>query len=203
MIKVMAKENNRIQNIMLALGLLLFLVGVTWAFMPPAGQIAPYHFVLNCVLVLITAAFVYFSVLLKKPALFYIFANFCILSLLSLILNANSVDLNFEQFWPVVIVIFGVTLLPMGRFHYKKFKTIYVIPSLALTTLGVFFLLFTLKIIKIHLREFFSRFMPLFLIAGGITLIALYYARQNAKDKFPVIQEDEDDEPLLFPEEDC
>ncbi len=185
-----------------ALGLLLFLVGVTWAFMPPAGQIAPYHFALNCVLVLITAAIVYFSVLLKKPALFYIFANFCILSLLSLILNANSVTFQFEQFWPMVIVIFGVTLLPMGRFHYKKFKTIYVIPSIALTALGVFFLLFALKIIKVHLREFFSRFMPLILIAGGITLIALYYARQKAKDKFPMIQEDEDDEPLLFSEED-
>lgn len=199
----MAKDNKRNQNIMLALGLLLFLAGVAWAFMPPAGQIASYHFAVNCALVLITAAIVYFSVLSKKPALFYIFANFCILSLLSLILNANSVTFHFEQFWPVVIMIFGVTLLPIGRFHYKKFKTIYVIPSVSLSFLGAFFLLFTFKIIKVSLREFFSRFMPLILIAGGITLIALYYARLKAKDKFPVIQEDEDDEPLLFSEEDC
>ena len=72
---------------MLALGLLLLLAGVIWAFLPSDGKIMSFHFVLNCVLVLIMAAFVYFSVLTKKPAVFYIFANFCILSLLSLILS--------------------------------------------------------------------------------------------------------------------
>ncbi|MBR3543765.1 MAG: hypothetical protein IKN82_08745 [Treponema sp.] len=197
----MAKENRKIQNIMLALGLLLLLAGVIWAFLPSDGKIMSFHFVLNCVLVLIMAAFVYFSVLTKKPAVFYIFANFCILSLLSLILSANSVMLQFKQYWPVIVMIFGMTLLPMGRFRYKKFKTIYVIPSVALSVLGAFFLLFTLKIIKVPMREFFSRFMPLILIAGGITLIALYYARLKVKDKIPEIQEDEDDEPLLFTED--
>mgnify|MGYP007069873475 CR=1 FL=1 len=188
---------------MLALGLLLFLVGVAWAFMPPSGQIATYHFIINCVLVLITAGFVYFSLLAKKPALFYIFSNCCILSLLSLILNARSVSINIGQFWPVIVILFGITLLPMGLFHYKEFKTIYVIPSVSLTILGAFFFLFTFKIIKVSMREFFARFMPLIFIAGGISLIALYYARLKVKDKLPVIREDEDDEPLLFAEEDC
>lgn len=198
----MAKDNRKLQNITLAIGLLLFLAGVTWAFMPPAGQIETYHLILNCALVLITAGFVYFSLLAKKPALFYVSANFCILSLLSLILNANSVQDPYKRYWPIIVIIFGATLLPMGRFHYKRFKTIYVVPSVSLTILGAFFFLFTLKVIKVSLKEFFSRFMPLVFIAGGITLIALYYARQKVKDKIPVIEEDEDDEPLHFAEED-
>lgn len=203
MIKVMAKENRKNQKIMLALGLALFLLGVAWAFLPPVGQIASYHFFLNCVLVLVTAACVYFSILLQKPFVFYVFMNLCILSLLSLILNGKGVMLQFKQFWPLVVIIFGVTLLPVGRFHYKEFKTVYVIPSASLTILGAFFFLFTFKIIKMPLREFFFYFLPFFFIASGAALIILYYVRLNAKDKFPVITEDEDDEPLLFSEEDC
>lgn len=198
----MAKDNKRNHNIMLALGLALFLIGIAWLFLPPIGQIATYHFALNCALVLVTAACVYFSLLSQKPVIFYIFMNLCILSLLFLILNANSVMPQFKQYWPVVILIFGFTLLPVGRFHYKEFKTIYVIPSASLTILGLFFLLFTFKIIKMPLREFFMYFLPFFMIASGIFLIVLYYARQKAKDKFPVIKEDDDDEPLLFTEED-
>jgi hypothetical protein len=52
------------------------------------------------------------------------------------------------------------------------------------------------------MRVFFSYFMPFILIAGGISLIIMYYVRQSAKDKFPTIQE-EDDEPSLFSEDDC
>ena len=178
------------------------MVGITWAFMPPAGQIESYHFALNCVLALISAGCVYFSLLIQKPVIFYLSANFCILSFLSLILNANSVMLQFRQFWPLVVVTFGATLLPIGRFHYKRFKTVYVIPSAALTILGAFFLLFTFKIIKMSMREFFSRFMPFFLTVCGISLIVLYYARNKANVKFPVIREDDDDEPLLFSEDD-
>ena len=201
--KVMAKDNNKIQNIMLALGLALFLLGVAWAFLPPIGQIDSYPFVFNCVLVLVTAACVYFSLLSQKPIIFYVSVNLCILSLLSLILNANSKVPELKQFWPIVVVIFGATLLPVGRFHYKEFKTVYVIPSAALTILGAFFFLFTFKIIKMPLREFFFYFLPFFLIASGISLIVLYYVRLNAKGKFPILKEDEDDEPLLFSEEDC
>ena len=200
----MAKDNKRIQNILLALGLALFLVGITWAFLPPVGQIASYHFILNCALALISAACVYFSLLIQKPALFYISSNFCILSFLSLILNANSVMFQFKQFWPVVVIIFGAALLPIGRFHYRRFRTVYVVPSAALTALGAFFFLFTFKIIKMPMRVFFSRFMPFFLIAGGISLIALYYAKNKANVKFPVLQDsDDNDEPLLFSEDDC
>ena len=200
----MAKENKKIQRILLALGLALFLAGITWAFMPPAAEIETYHLVVNCALSLLTAVCVYFALLIQNPVVFYVSANLCILSVLSLILNANSVMFHFKQFWPVVVMIFGVTLLPIGRFHYKKFKTVYVIPSAALTILGAFFLLFTFKIIKMTMREFFGRFMPFVLAASGISLLVLYYARNKANVKFPVIQDDDDDDegPLLFSEED-
>lgn len=200
-IEVMAKDNRKFQNILLALGLILFLTGVVLAFLPPAVQMETYHFAINCALVLITAALVYVSILSQNAVVFYISANLCLISLGLLFLNARLGVVQLRQYWPIVIVIFGITLLPVGRFHYKKFKTFYVIPSAALTILGAFFFLFTFKIINMKMRVFFSYFMPFILIAGGISLIILYYVRQGAKDKFPTIQE-EDDEPSLFSEDD-
>ena len=200
--KVMAKDNHKFQNILLALGLFLFLTGIVMAFLPPVVQIETYHFALNCALVLITAALVYFSILSQNAVVFYISVNFCLLSLAYLLLNARLGDVPIKQVWPIVVIVFGITLLPVGRFHYKKFRTFYVIPSAALTVLGAFFFLFTFKIIDMPLRVFFSRFMPFFLIIGGIALIILYYVRLKAKDMFPTIQEDED-EPSLFSEEGC
>lgn len=201
-IKVMAKDNRKFQNILLALGLFLFLAGIVMAFLPPMVQMETYHFALNCALVLITAALVYFSILSQNAVVFYISVNLCLLSLGLLFLNARLGVVQFKQYWPIVVIVFGITLLPVGRFHYKKFRTLYVIPSAALTVLGAFFFLFTFKIINMKMRVFFSYFMPFILIAGGISLIIMYYVRQSAKDKFPTIQE-EDDEPSLFSEDDC
>ena len=185
----------------MALGLLLFLVGVAMAFLPPLMEIESYHFVLNCALVLVTAALVYVSILAQNAVVFYVFTNLCLLSLAFLILNARFGIVRFKQYWPIVVMFFGVTLLPVGRFHYKKFRTAYVIPSAALTVLGAFFLLFTFKIIKMPMRVFFFYFMPFFLIACGISLIVIYYVRQKSNGKFLTIQDDED-EGLLFSEED-
>ena len=201
-IKVMAKENRKIQNILLALGLFLFLAGIVMAFLPSMEQLQTYHFALNCAIVLITAALVYVSILSQNAAVFYVSVNCCLLSLGLLFLNARLGVVQFKQYWPIVVIVFGITLLPVGRFHYKKFRTLYVIPSAALTILGAFFFLFTFKIIKMKMGVFFSYFMPFILIAGGISLIAMYYVRLKAMEKFPAIQED-DDEPSLFSEEDC
>ncbi|MBO7122693.1 MAG: hypothetical protein J6V90_05380 [Treponema sp.] len=198
----MAKDNRKFQNILLALGLFLFLTGIVMAFLPPVVQIESYHFALNCAFVVITAALVYFSILSQNAVVFYVSVNFCLLSLAYLLLNARLGDVPIKQAWPLVVVVFGITLLPVGRFRYKKFRTFYVIPSAALTVLGAFFFLFTFKIIKMPMRVFFSRFMPFFFIIGGIALIILYYVRLKAKDKFPTIQTDED-EPSLFSEEGC
>lgn len=200
--KVMAKDNRKLQNILLALGLFLFLTGIVMALLPPVMQIETYHFALNCAFVVITAALVYFSILSQNAVVFYISVNFCLLSLAYLLLNARLGDVNLKQVWPIIVIVFGITLLPVGRFHYKKFRTFYVIPSASLTVLGAFFFLFTFKIIDMPLRVFFASFMPFFFIIGGIALIILYYVRLKAKDMFPTIQEDEY-EPSLFSEDGC
>ena len=194
----MADKNRKFTNFLLALGILFFIGGVSFIFLPPFEQIEEYHLVLNIFLVLFTAVMVYLSLLVRKPLAFYVSINLCLLSLLLFLLNANSVRFKFERLWPVIIIFCGITLLPVARIYYKKFRTIYVIPSAALTVLGVFFFLFSFDIIKVPMRVFFRYFMPYFFIFCGIFLFAIYYVRQNRRDVFPVIQDDEYEDEEAF-----
>lgn len=129
--KVMRKYN---KNIVLALGILLFILGMVLIFAPP---------------------------------------------------------MTFSQYWPAIVIYCGIAILPIGWLHFKKLRLFYVFPSLSLTILGVFFLLFTLKIIKVPMSVFFKNFLPFFLLLSGAFLIVLYYVRLNAKDKIPLIKEEE------------
>ncbi len=189
----MAKSNKKM-NFFLALGIACFILGIVLFFIPPADQRETSHLFFNSSILLITAASVYISLLLKRPVAFYVSLNCCVDSLIMLIMEIRAVPSPLKRYWPLAVIISGVSLLALGAVRCKKFRTAYVFPAATLTILGGFFLLFTLKIIKVPLRVFASLFLPFFLVSGGMSLIVLYFVRQNAKDKFPVIKDVEKDE---------
>lgn len=181
-------------NFFLALGMACFILGIVLFFIPPADQRETSHLFFNSSILLITAASVYISLLFKSYVAFYVSLNCCVDSLIMLIMEIRAVPSPLKRYWPLAVIISGVSLLALGAVRYKRFRTAYVFPAATLTILGGFFLLFTLKIIKVPLNVFASFFLPLFLILGGMSLIVLYYVRQNAKDKFPIIKDVEKDE---------
>ncbi len=189
----MAKSNKKM-NFFLALGIACFILGIVLFFIPPADQRETSHLFFNSSILLITAASVYISLLLKSYVAFYVSLNCCVDSLIMLIMEIRAVPSPLKRYWPLAVIISGVSLLAFGALRYKRFRTAYVFPAATLTILGGFFLLFTLKIIKVPLRVFASLFLPFFLVLGGMSLIVLYFVRQNAKDKFPVIKDVEKDE---------
>ncbi len=189
----MAKSNKKM-NFFLALGMACFILGIVLFFIPPADQRETSHLFFNSSILLITAASVYISLLFKSYVAFYVSLNCCVDSLIMLIMEIRAVPSPLKRYWPLAVIISGVSLLALGAVRYKRFRTAYVFPAATLTILGGFFLLFTLKIIKVPLNVFASFFLPLFLILGGMSLIVLYYVRQNAKDKFPIIKDVEKDE---------
>lgn len=181
-------------NFFLALGILCLILGIVLFFIPPADQRETSHLFINSSILLITAASVYISLLLKNYIAFYVSMNCCVDSLIMLIMEIRGMSSPLKRYWPLAVIISGVSLLALGTIRYKKFRTVYVFPAATLTILGSFFLLFTLSIIKVPLRVFSSFFLPVFLILGGMSLIVLYYVRQNAKDKFPIIKDVERDD---------
>lgn len=189
----MAKSNKKM-NFFLALGMACLILGIVLFFIPPADQRETSHLFIDSSILLITAASVYISLLLKSYIAFYVSLNCCVDSLIMLIMEIRSVPSPLKRYWPLAIIISGVSLLALGTIRYKKFRSVYVFPAATLTILGSFFLLFTLRIIKVPLRVFSSFFLPIFLILGGMFLIVIYYVRQNAKDKFPIIKDVEKDD---------
>lgn len=189
----MAKSNKKM-NFFLALGMACLILGIVLFFIPPADQRETSHLFIDSSILLITAASVYISLLLKSYIAFYVSLNCCVDSLIMLIMEIRSVPSPLKCYWPLAIIISGVSLLALGTIRYKKFRSVYVFPAATLTILGSFFLLFTLRIIKVPLRVFSSFFLPIFLILGGMFLIVIYYVRQNAKDKFPIIKDVEKDD---------
>ncbi len=175
----MAKSNKKM-NFFLALGIACFILGIVLFFIPPADQRETSHLFFNSSILLITAASVYISLLLKSYVAFYVSLNCCVDSLIMLIMEIRAVPSPLKRYWPLAVIISGVSLLAFGALRYKRFRTAYVFPAATLTILGGFFLLFTLKIIKVPLRVFASLFLPFFLVLGGMSLIVLYFVRQNA-----------------------
>lgn len=193
MIKFMTKSNKKM-NFFLALGMACLILGIVLFFIPPADQRETSHLFINSSILLITAASVYISLLLKSYVAFYVSTNCCIDSLIMLIMEMRGMPSPLKRYWPLAVIISGVSLLVLGTIRYKKFRSVYVFPAATLTILGSFFLLFTLRIIKVPLRVFSSFFLPVFLILGGMSLIVIYYVRQNAGDKFPIIKDVEKDD---------
>ncbi len=189
----MANANKKM-NFFLALGMACLILGIVLFFIPPADQRETSHLLLDSSILLITAASVYISLLLKSYIAFYISMNCCVDSLIMLIMEIRGVLSPVKRYWPLAVIISGASLLVLGTIRCKKFRTVYVFPAATLTILGSFFLLFTLRIITVPLRVFSSFFLPVFLILGGMFLIVLYYVRQNVKDKFPIIKDVEKDE---------
>ncbi len=190
----MTRNNGKILNILFGLGLIFFLGGIVLFSIGTVEHIEMVDFVLHLVFLLITAAFVYFSVILSRPAVFYISFNLCVACLFTMILSVRGISLDAARFWPVILCSCGITLLPVGRIKFRRFRTIYVFPSIVLTVIGIIFLLFSWKIIKVPLRVFVSYSMPIIFTFLGIVLIALYYIKNSTKEKFPYVPDEEDDD---------
>ena len=55
-----------------------------------------------------------------------------------------------------MLISFGITLIPAGYLKMKKFKTVYIVPATFLSILGIVFMLFSFKIIKVSFGTFFK-----------------------------------------------
>lgn len=195
----MAKNNRKLLDIMLAIGMLSVLAGILLLFVLPSDQVKTFNVVFTGTIVLLSAAVIYISVLRRKALWFYISLNLCIVCLVSFIAMARGTELPLAKFWPLATMLFGLTLFPVGFTRYKGFKIPYVIPALVLVVLSLFFMLFTFDVIKMPLSYFFGRYgLPVVILIMGVSLLFIYYfkSRRVSDDDFS-----DDEEDQLFEDE--
>ena len=91
----------------------------------------------------------------------------------------NYIPFAFVEVWPVIGVSAGIFLFIAGIIRYKKLLFRYFIPSITLFLLGVWFMLFSLKIIKISFRVVAMVGGPLFFIMSGIFIIGFFLLQRK------------------------
>ncbi|MDR1317130.1 MAG: DUF5668 domain-containing protein [Spirochaetales bacterium] len=90
-----------------------------------------------------------------------------------LVLNTGVLESDFKQFWPLFMLFTGVSLFFFGLKKKGAARLRMTIPALAIIMLSLLFLLFSLRIISVSLRDFVVTWWPGILVFAGIMLISL------------------------------
>ncbi|MBQ8012922.1 MAG: hypothetical protein IJ257_00800 [Treponema sp.] len=98
---------------------------------------------------------------------------------------SNVFPFGSETLLPIAVIVSGICLVLTCVFKHRKIRGVYFTPSLILEILGVVFLLFSLKIIKIPFSIFIAKWGPLALILAGAVLIGVFLWQRNFNDFFP------------------
>lgn len=107
-----------------------------------------------------------------------------------------SPEIGFKQGWPIFGIVTGVLYLFSGFYKYKKIKFGYLIPSMTLTLMSVWYSMFSFKIIKISFLSLAGTLGPVFMLLIAFALIIFFFAQQKHKELiFP------DDETGTFSDE--
>ena len=105
----------------------------------------------------------------------------------------NFIPYAFIEIWPVIGISAGLFLFVAGIIRYRKLLFRYFIPALALFLLGIWFLLFSLKIIKVPFQVVALVGGPLFFIMAGILIIG-FFLLQTKYTNLVVNEDDNNDD---------
>lgn len=189
----MADKNKiRLFRGLLAAGFLCVMIGISLIITLPAKNTVGFLVVFFIILMFLSAAIIYLSLIIQKTVLLYIGLNLLISAIVLEVMATRLIPIEFTKIWPIIMISCGLTLIPCGYLKYSRMRTIYLIPSAALIFLGTVFTLFAYHIIKIPFRSFVAYMWPVILIVAGIFLIAYYLYSQN--NGSAIIDESEDGE---------
>lgn len=193
------KGDIKLFRTVLAIGILLVFAGLSYIIILPSHRTEGFLFVLIAFM-LIGAVIVYFSLVLKKSIFLYVGLNIFIIATTACFIFSSKQNQGFIRYWPLLLISFGITMLPCCYFRYNRLRSLYVVPSIFLVVLGTVFFLFALKVIPISFKQFVIYMWPiLFLCAGGILIAYYFYGIYNKNNLIEEIEETEiDDITILF-----
>lgn len=142
-------------------------------------------------------AFIINFITIKRAYVVFSALLICFCSLGLFVLITDLVKGSILNWWPILGVYSGISLFASGFYKYKKVRYGYLIPSVSLIVIGLWFLCFSWKIITVPFIQVAIIGGPLLLLMGFVLLFVLFYFQQ--KDKRFIANDDdsnqfEDDE---------
>ena len=179
-----------IKNIVPGIGLILIVVSIFFLVAHSNKAIKVFAFT-PFLLIVFGATMIYLGMtFLKKGIYIFIGLSSTMLGVLKLLLEAQILPYRSSQIWPIAIIIFGISLMPAGIYNFKRLRSIYLFPAITMILLGVFFMLFSLDIVKMSFAEFFINWWPLLLLIAGVLLVGIFFVQQILKKDFPYMEDD-------------
>ncbi len=181
----MKKITVPVLNLILAFGLVCILAGA-FLFSVFASEICTPVSPTSVFVMILGAAIFYFSmVFLHWASFFFAGMSLFFMGLTSMLISAKFFPYGIDVLWPVDLCWCGICLILTCVFKHKKVRGVYLFPSSLLLFLGCFFLLFSLRVIKISFMQFMSRCFPFILILFGGFLVAVFFYQKKDTEHFP------------------
>ena len=169
--------------VLITFGILFTIICTILSILNPAAKSAN---VLNIIFMLVQAAMgLSVIIIAKKVTLKFVHLFLGLLYLCwSIILFLTEVILPFtiKQMWPVFGFTAGVLWCIAGYRKYKEPKFGYLIPSVSLIAMGIWYSLFSFGIIKLSFRTVAYTVGPFFLVSVAIFLVVFFLLQQRYKE---------------------
>ncbi len=89
---------------------------------------------------------------------------------------------TIKEFWPLFGVIAGLLWFIAGCLKYSRLKFGFVIPSVTLFGMGLWYSLFSFGIVKLSFKSVACSLGPVFMISIAVFLVLFFLAQQRHKE---------------------
>ena len=166
-------------NIVLIIGLFLIFAGIlllTSYFAKNPQSVLLFR----GVILFLVGALLLFVELMKvnKSWLMFTSVSIMLISVIIGMIDVGFLPFGVSNLWPSFVIIFGFTLMIFSFYKYKQIKAVYLVPALVIIFFGIFFMLFSMGIIKVSFVSVASKLWPLLLVLCGGILITIFFCQQ-------------------------
>lgn len=198
----MNKEHKSVLlGILLSIGLCFFCLNSIFFYInSPSKELALIIFFSFIIQILLGIVIIICSLKLSRKA-YQLFIGFtlCGWGILNLLIT-YKLPYDDKYWWPLYLILASIFIFIAGRIKYKKIKFGYAVPSSTLFLMGIWFALFSFKIVPISFKTVVWFLGPSFICLLGILLVLIFLVQQR-HDKFVIKDDDSgdfDDEDLSF-----
>ncbi len=123
---------------------------------------------------------------MKARVRFLIFLGFEALfcGIVYLMIRTNIIAYSqWKETWPIFATFSGISLLVSGLVCSKKISLSFLVPSIMLIGLGLFFMLFSTDVFTMPIGELFRRWWWVLLILALLILAVIYVYKKTGNKK--------------------
>lgn len=89
---------------------------------------------------------------------------------------------TIKEFWPLFGIITGLLWFIAGCMKYGRLKFGFVIPSVTLLGMGLWYSLFSFEIVKLSFKSVACTLGPVFMVSIAVFLVLFFLAQQRHKE---------------------